>query len=348
MRFLVDVWFLVFFMAAIVSASSFADLSVEEWNEFKAFHGKAYSTSVEEEFRKKIYLENKLKIAEHNHLAQEGHRSYFLKMNHFGDFLPSEIAALHGLRKDLDRSQRGDLRAATFIAPEGFEAPTEIDWRSRGAVTEVRDQGKCGSCYAMAATGSLEGQHFRKTGKLITLSVQQIVDCVNKYEERSSEDGCGGGNEEMTFKYIQDTKGIDTERSYPYVSGKTGVMQKECHFNKSTISTTETGWVLIPGKNEDALALAVAAHGPITFIMDASSFGFNYYSHGIYSDDQLGDNCSKDAGYADHVLLIVGYGPGYWLVKNSWGTDWGMEGYVKIKRGVNMCGIANEPIYPLV
>ena len=103
MRFLVDVWFLVFFMAAIVSASSFADLSVEEWNEFKAFHGKAYSTSVEEEFRMKIYLENKLKIAQHNQLAQGGHRSYFLKMNHMGDFLPSEIAALHGLRKDHNR-----------------------------------------------------------------------------------------------------------------------------------------------------------------------------------------------------------------------------------------------------
>ena len=103
MRFPVDVGFLVSFMAAIVSASSFADLSVEEWNEFKAFHGKAYSTSVEEEFRKKIYLENKLKIAQHNQLAQEGHHSYFLKMNHFGDFLPSEIAALHGLRKDRNR-----------------------------------------------------------------------------------------------------------------------------------------------------------------------------------------------------------------------------------------------------
>ena len=105
--------------------------------------------------------------------------------------------------------------------------------------------------------------------------------------------------------------------------------------------------VLIPDKNEDALALAVAAHGPVAFGMDAFGIGFQYYSHGIYSHDQI-DKCSKDVMDADHAMLIVGYGPGYWLVKNSWGTDWGMEGYVKIKRGVNMCGIANEPMYPLV
>ena len=243
------------------------------------------------------------------------------------------------------RSQRGDLGAATFMAPEGFEAPTEVDWRSKGAVTEVRDQGKCGSCYAMAATGSLEGQHFRKTGKLITLSVQQIVDCIGKFGFMG---GCDGGSVEQTFKYIQDNKGIDTERSYPYVSGKTGVKQKECHLNKSAVGATDTGMVLIPDKNEDALALAVAAHGPVAFCMDAFGFEFSMYSHGIYNGEQLGDKCSKDRRDADHDLLIVGYGPGYWLVKNSWGKDWGMEGYVKIKRGVNMCGIANEPMYPLV
>ena len=134
------------------------------------------------------------------------------------------------------------MGAATFMAPEGFEAPTEVDWRSKGAVTEVRDQGKCGSCYAMAATGSLEGQHFRKTGKLITLSVQQIVDCIGKFGFMG---GCDGGSVEQTFKYIQDNKGIDTERSYPYVSGKTGVKQKECHFNKSAVGATETGMVFM-------------------------------------------------------------------------------------------------------
>ena len=336
-------------MASTVCATYFADFLVEDWNDFKAFHGKAFSTSAEEEFRMKVYIENKFKIDEHNRLAEEGHHSFFLKMNHFGDFLPSEIAVLHGLHRDLKRSQMEHL-GATFIAPEGFVAPSEIDWRSKGAVTEVRDQGKCGSCYAVAVAGSLEGQHFRKTGKLINLSVQQIVDCTNKLEDKyfPLEDGCGGGDPEMTFNYIKDTKGLDTERSYPYVSGKTGVMQKECHFNKSAVAATEVGFTRVPKENEDALALAVAAHGPITSFMDASSFGFSFYSHGIYKDDQLGDKCSKDYFHSNHVLLIVGYGPGYWLVKNSWGTDWGLDGYVKIQRGVNMCGIANAPMYPLV
>ena len=339
-------------LAIIISTIFSADIATEEWNAFKAAHGKTYSGPVEEEFRMKIYMENKVKITDHNRLAQEGHLSYFLKMNHFGDLLPSEIAALHGLRKDLTRSQTEDL-GVTFIGPEGFEVPTEIDWRSKGAVTEVRDQGKCGSCYAMAVTGSLEGQHFRKTGKLIPLSVQQLVDCTEKYEEHDSFDGCMGGIQEEAFKYIQDNKGIDTERSYPYVSGKTGVMQKECQFNKSHIGATETGFVRVPKEDEDALAVAVATQGPITVGMDASGIGFLYYSHGIYSDDKVicptCDRCSKDCRReCCHALLIVGYGPGYWLVKNSWGKGWGMEGYIKIKRGVNTCGIAIEPLYPLV
>ena len=333
-------------MATTVSATYFADFLVEDWNSFKVFHGKAFSTSAEEEFRMKVYIENKFKIEEHNRLAEEGRHSFFLKMNQFGDFLPSEIAARHGLRRDLKSSQMKQL-GVSFIAPEGFEAPTEIDWRSKGAVTEVRDQGKCGSCYAMAVAGSLEGQHFRKTGKLVPLSVQQIVDCFNKFNH-DGDDGCEGGAPKWTFEYIRDNKGIDTESSYPYVSGKTGVMQKECHFNKSTIGATEAGYVQIATENEDALALAVATQGPIAISMDASSFGFTYYSHGIYKDDKLGDKCSKDWRYSNHALLIVGYGPGYWLVKNSWGKDWGMEGYVKIERGNNMCGIADEPMYPLV
>ena len=336
------------FLTTLVSTISFADiLAKEEWNACKVAHGKVYSNPMEDKFRMKIYTENKFKIALHNRLAHEGHSTFFMKINRFGDFFPSEIAALHGLRRNSNTSQTEHM-AATFIAPEGFEAPTEIDWRSKGAVTEVKDQGKCGSCYAMAVAGSLEGQHFRKTGELIPLSVQQLVDCTMKFEYDDDDEGCEGGNPAMTFKYILDNKGLDTDRSYPYVSWKTGFMQKECHFNKSTIGATETGYVQIPKENEDELALAVAAHGPIAIGMDASSFGFLHYSHGIYDNSEIGIKCSKDLDDSDHELLVVGYGPGYWLVKNSWGKDWGMEGYIKVKRGVNMCGIADEALFPLV
>ena len=325
-------------MVTIVSTMSFEYIVANEWNAFKAVHGKAYSSPKEEVVRVMAYIYNKAKIANHNQLAHKGHYSYFLKMNQFGDLFPSEIAALYGVqRMDLNEIQSEDY-GSTFIAPEGFEAPTEVDWRTKGAVTEVRDQGKCGSCFAMAVAGSVESQHFRKTGKLISLSVQQLVDCSQPFD-----DVCKGGALLFAFKYIQD-KGIDTEKSYPYVSGKTGVMQKKCHFNKSTVGSTITGMARVPKGDENALALAVAANGPTTIQVDASGFQFLYYSHGIYSHD----DCSNNIYDINHAMFIVGYGPGYWLVKNSWGKGWGMKGYIKFKRGINMCGIANDPMYPLI
>ena len=328
-------------MVTTVSTMSFKDNMAIEWNTFKAAHGKAYLSPKEEVLRMMVYIYNKAKIADHNQLAHKGHYSYFLKMNSFGDFFPSEIAALYGLQHmDLNKTHTEDT-GATFIAPEGFEAPTEVDWRTKGAVTEVRDQGKCGSCYAFAVAGSVEGQHFRKTGKLISLSVQQLVDCNTLHW-----DGCLGGIAPDEFKYIQHNKGIDTEKSYPYISGKTGVAHKKCKFEKSTVGATITGFVLLPRADEDALGIAVAAHGPVSVSMDGQGSGFQFYSHGIYSHDGFGKPCSKDN--SNHSVLIVGYGPGYWLVKNSWGKGWGMEGYIKVKRGNNMCGIANEAIYPLV
>ena len=330
-------------LATTVSTISSEDIMLEEWNAFKAAHGKAYPNQKEDASRMKVYMKNKVKIVKHNQLAHKGNHSYFLKMNRFGDLLPSEIAALYGLQHvGLNKTQTEYLDA-TFIAPEGFEAPTEVDWRTKGAVTEVRDQGKCGSCYAFAVAGSVEGQHFRKTGKLISLSVQQIVDC-----SLLRWDGCDGGVPSDVFKYIQHNKGIDTEKSYPYVSGKTGVAHKKCQFDKSTIGAKVTGVVLLPRADEDALGMAVAAHGPVSVDLDARGTGFLFYSHGIYSNDEGGEKCSKDWRHSNHALVIVGYGPGYWLVKNSWGKGWGMEGYIKVKRGNNMCGIANGAIYPLV
>ena len=229
----------------------------KEWSAYKAEHGKVYSNGLENYGRMMMYKKNKEMIAEHNRLAHQGHHSYFLKMNHFGDFTHMEfLATMNGFDMSLGKMNKTLESAATFIAPEGFDAPTEVDWRKKGAVTEVKDQGNCGSCWAFSTTGSLEGQHFRKTGKLVSLSEQQLVDCSNDLEYQES--GCDGGSMGNAFIYIKENHGLDTEESYPY-NGKDGI----CKFKKSSVGATDTGFVVVP-MSEDALAMAIAAHGPGT------------------------------------------------------------------------------------
>ena len=312
-------------------------IAAMEWNAFKAAHGKVFSGSpIVEKFRMKIYMQNKAMIAEHNRLAHLGHHSYFLKMNHFGDLLHNEfVTIMNGFQMDLRKNNTPHDSGATFIAPEGFEAPTEVDWRTKGAVTEVKDQGRCASCWAFSTTGSLEGQHFRKTGKLVSLSEQNLVDCSNDLEYQNL--GCGGGHMGNAFMYIRDNHGLDTESSYPY-TGHDDI----CHFKRSSVGATDKGFVELPAGDEKALAVAVAAHGPVSVGIDSSHISFQFYNHGIYDEPK----CSPDT--LVHAVLVVGYGPGYWLVKNSWSAKWGMDGYIKMKRGGNQCGIATIASYPLV
>ncbi|PSN53211.1 Cathepsin L [Blattella germanica] len=158
-----------------------------------------------------IYLQNKLKIEKHNLAYEKGIYTFKLGMNQFGDLLPHEAHKItHGL-KNVEEGATKENRA-TFISPANVKVPAEIDWRKKGAVTGVKDQGQCGSCWAFSATGSLEGQHFRKTGVLTSLSEQNLIDCTGIYGNQ----GCNGGLMDSAFKYIKNNGGIDTESSYPY------------------------------------------------------------------------------------------------------------------------------------
>jgi len=187
---------------AFVNAISFFEVVAEEWETWKVHHGKNYSDNMEEKFRLKIFMENKAKIARHNSLAHSGEKSYYLKMNHFGDLLHHEfIGAMNGYdyaAKKLLRSQHDNDRV-TWIAPENVELPAAVDWRDKGAVTPVKNQGQCGSCWAFSTTGSLEGQHYRKTGELLSLSEQNLVDCSHQF----GNNGCNGGLMDNAFRYIK-------------------------------------------------------------------------------------------------------------------------------------------------
>jgi len=323
-------------------AVSFFEVVVEEWEAWKTIHRKDYNSTEEEKFRMKIYMENKQRIAKHNTRYYQGHHNYKLEMNHYGDLLPHEFSGMmNGFRQDLKLLQgaNGQKEAATFIPPANVELPKNVDWREKGAVTPVKDQGQCGSCWSFSATGALEGQHFRQTGKLVSLSEQNLVDCSTSYGNH----GCNGGLMDFAFKYIKDNHGIDTEASYPYEA-----VDDTCHFKKRDVGATDVGFVDIKQGDEEALKAAVATVGPVSVAIDASQPSFQFYSEGVYDEPA----CSPIN--LDHGVLCIGYGVSddgqeYWLVKNSWNTVWGDQGYIKMARNKNnMCGIASSASYPQV
>ncbi|KAG1670243.1 Cathepsin L [Nymphon striatum] len=327
-------------LCSVASCHYMRLLGEEEWNLFKVQHGKSYKDSHEEEFRKKIYVENRLKIVKHNQQYEDGDHTYRLGMNEFGDMLPHEFTrTMNGLHRKYNESKYKHL-ASTYISPAYTQLPENVDWRTKGAVTPVKNQGQCGSCWSFSTTGSLEGQHFRKSGKLVSLSEQNLIDCSTSYGNH----GCEGGLMDQAFQYIKENGGIDTEKSYPYEAE-----DDRCNFKKTTVGASDSGFVDVPAGREDKLKEAAANIGPISVAIDASHQSFQFYKDGLYNEPE----CSSEE--LDHGVLVVGYGTmnesggDYWLVKNSWGEGWGLNGYIKMSRNVNnQCGIATSASYPLV
>jgi len=303
------------------------------WQLWKKTHGKTYETPSQERVRYVIWQENLRKIEQHN---AGGDSDMVLRMNHLGDLTNMEYRTMmNGYRMGgLNRT-----RASTFLAPSNMAPlPVAVDWRKEGYVTDVKNQGQCGSCWAFSTTGSLEGQTFKKTGKLVSLSEQNLVDCSTKYGNM----GCNGGLMDQAFQYIKENPGIDTEKSYPYEA-----VDGTCRFKKADVGAEDTGFVDIEEGSEDELQKAVATVGPISVAIDASHFSFQFYHHGVYNEKR----CSSTR--LDHGVLAVGYGTykehDYWLVKNSWGESWGLDGYIMMTRNKkNQCGIASKASYPLV
>jgi len=168
----------ILFIMSSANSLSFLEVVLTEWNTWKISNMKGYASDTEENFRMKIYMENKAKIERHNAQAHAGLHSYFLKMNHFGDLLHHEFRrTMNGYNMRLKNQSQKDL-GATFIGSAHLQSlPKNVDWRKLGAVTAVKDQGQCGSCWSFATTGALEAMNFRKTGRLLSLSEQNLVDC---------------------------------------------------------------------------------------------------------------------------------------------------------------------------
>jgi len=320
-------------LAAVICAANALSLD-HQFNLFKIQHAKKYNTAVEHEKRKAIFADNMKTIAKHNAEEALGLHTFTMGVNKFADMTHEEfVAAFTAPKKTFATHPK---RVATAVTSD---LPDTVDWRTEGYVTPIKDQGQCGSCWTFSATGAMEGAVMKSSGSLPSLSEQNLMDCVHPMR-----DGCQGGSMEEAFQYVIDN-GIMSEDAYPYKAKDSGF--NVCNFEASESVAQMTDYTSVGGmfNGEKSLQEAVANVGPISVGIDASHGSFQLYHSGVYTES----SCSSFQ--LDHGVLAVGYGEHdgtpYWLVKNSWGTSWGMEGYIMMARNHNnMCGIATDASYP--
>ncbi|MED6118381.1 hypothetical protein PIB30_002087 [Stylosanthes scabra] len=319
-----------------VSASSSSDTS-QLFRTWCDHHGKTYSSDEERTYRLKVFQDNYDYVQRHNQMPDS---SYTLSLNAFADLTHQEFKASRLASRSSSFLRFSNPQRRFSNDNDNYnnilrQVPSSIDWRNEGAVTPVKDQGSCGACWSFSATGAIEGINKIVTGSLESLSEQELVDCDKKYNS-----GCEGGLMDYAYQFIIDNKGIDTESDYPYLT-------HEATCNKDKMKrrvVTIDGYTDVPSNNEKKLLEAVATQ-PVSVGICGSERAFQLYSKGIFTGP-----CSTAL---DHAVLIVGYGSengvDYWIVKNSWGTSWGMNGYIHMVRNngtQGICGINMLASYP--
>eukprot|EP01101_Sappina_pedata_P012361 TRINITY_DN8472_c0_g1_i1.p1 TRINITY_DN8472_c0_g1~~TRINITY_DN8472_c0_g1_i1.p1 ORF type:complete len:541 (+),score=133.61 TRINITY_DN8472_c0_g1_i1:3-1625(+) len=297
---------------------------------------KKYESVQERDHRKAIFLKNHNFIELFNIQGD----SFSLKMNHLGDLEKQEY-----IKRLVPHKERPAFNGAehVHVYDPSVPLPASVDWRTKNAVTMIKDQGACGSCWAFGSTGAIEGAWAIKTGQLVSLSEQQLVDCVWTWFGGEAVSGCNGGDAPPAFQWIINNGGIATESHYPYLA-----QDGYCRPTDRSSGVEIRGYVNVTMFSEDALQSAVAL-GPVAIGIDAAEDTFRFYSSGVYYEPK----CRSGLRFLDHEVLAVGYGTlndqDYWIVKNSWSTHWGNEGYILMARNRNNnCGVASQTVYPLV
>ncbi|KAL6961451.1 cathepsin L [Sarracenia purpurea var. burkii] len=344
----ITILLLLFFFLSLSSATDFSiidsiqkspsrsDEEVKEiYRDWLVKHGKVNNGLEETQKRFEIFKDNLRFIDEHN----SENRSYKLGLNRFADLTNEEYRSTYlGTRTDAKRQfMKAKSASQRYAVRGGDKLPESVDWREKGAVAPVKDQGRCGSCWAFSTVAAVEGVNQIATGELIQLSEQELVDCDRTYNA-----GCNGGLMDYAFEFILGNGGMDTEDDYPY-QGVDG----SCDATRSANIVSIDGYEDVPPCDEKALKKAVA-HQPVSVAIEGSGRAFQLYLSGVFTGE---------CGMAlDHGVVVVGYGTenglDYWIVRNSWGSGWGESGYIKMERNVvdvftGKCGIAMQASYPI-
>ncbi|XP_061391827.1 procathepsin L-like [Musca vetustissima] len=324
------------------SLQSFPKLcNVQDFQDYLQQTGKVYNDPREYQFRESIFLAKKSVVDTGNKYAGQGLASFNMAINPLADLTHAEITRLFGSKityigENITSQHTNFVTAKT--KDDGL--PDHFDWRELGGVTPPDFQGvDCGSCWSFATIGALEGHLFRRTGLLVPLSTQNLVDCAEDYGSM----GCDGGFQEYAFEYIRD-HGVSVASKYPY----TQMENAQCGRNE----TTDKGvyirdYARIKPGDEAKMKEVIATLGPLACSMNADVVSFEQYSGGIYDDNQ----CNQ--GEVNHSVVVVGYGTengrDYWIVKNSYSANWGENGFFRLPRNENsFCGIASECSFPIL
>jgi xylem cysteine proteinase len=320
-----------------VVATPICSVEYPSFQQWSLANGRVYAPT-ERDYRETVYYANVAKIDAHN----EKNLSWTMDVNQFADLTADEFKAT--VSTNFRRRNATGLRGLR-VQPSAYdltrdELPTSVNWTAKGAVTPVKNQEQCGSCWAFSTTGSVEGAWFLANNNLTSLSEQQLVDCSTA----EGNQGCNGGLMDYGFEYIVKNKGITTEEAYPY----TATGPNTCVAAGKPVAATVLGYKDVPVNSETALETAIA-QTPVSVAVEADQSVFQFYSGGV-----MDSACGTQL---DHGVLAVGYGvlggKEYYLVKNSWGASWGANGYILLGRGAKFnpagqCGIQMAASYPVV